>query len=110
MILSGLTMNFMLYENDYGLAIARLYCRFSPQRNVVKSSLKTFPKVIEGLGKLFSLHLIFAHILSSKCVVYSNYDVLLVCVHAKDHGDHRVFKIYIYKDCFWFFHSNVERT
>ena len=28
MILSGLTMNFMLYEKDYGLAIARLHCHF----------------------------------------------------------------------------------
>ena len=26
MLLSGLTMNFMLYEKDHGLAIARLYC------------------------------------------------------------------------------------
>ena len=58
MILSGLIMNFMLYEKDYGLAIARLYCRFSLQMNVVKSSFElkqnTFPKVIERLEKLFS--------------------------------------------------------
>ena len=27
----------------------------------------------------------------SNCVVYSNCDVLLVCVHAKNHGEHRVF-------------------
>ena len=28
----------------------------------------------------------------SKCVVYSNCDVLLFCAHAKDHGEHMVFK------------------
>ena len=39
MTLSGLTMNFMLYEKDYGLALARLYCRFNLQMKVVKSSL-----------------------------------------------------------------------
>ena len=39
MVLSGLTMNFMLYEKDYGLVIARHYCRFNFQMKVVKSSL-----------------------------------------------------------------------
>ena len=39
MILSGLTMNFTLCEKDYGLAIARLYCRLNLQMKVVKSSL-----------------------------------------------------------------------
>ena len=38
MILSGLTMNFMLYEKDYGLAIARLHCHFNLPMNVVKLS------------------------------------------------------------------------
>ena len=30
----------------------------------------------------------------SKRVVYSNSDVLLVCAHTKDHGEHRVFNVY----------------
>ena len=46
MVLCGLTMNFMLYENDFGLAIARLYCRFSLQMNVVMSWLSTRTKDI----------------------------------------------------------------
>ena len=33
MILSGLTMNFILYENDYGLAIARLCIAVSTWRS-----------------------------------------------------------------------------
>ena len=62
MILSGLTMNLILYEKDYGLAIATLALSFQPshERNEVialNSNKKTFPKVIEELGKLFSLEL-----------------------------------------------------
>ena len=26
-----------------------------------------------------------------RCIAYSNCDVLLVCAHAKDHGEHRAF-------------------
>ena len=82
MILSGLPMNFILYEKDYGLAIARLH---NERYEVIAlNSNKRHSQTPESYP--------FPYILWSKCVVYSNCDVLLVCAHTKDLGEHRVFK------------------
>ena len=74
MILSGLTMNFMLYEKDYGLAIARLYRRFNLQMKVVKSSLRTqtkeLPKSNLRIREAFLLRAIYVPIFCGQSVLF----------------------------------------
>ena len=45
MILSGLTMNFMLYEKDYGLAIANV----AESRRICFSECLAFARVLKAL-------------------------------------------------------------
>ena len=93
-ILSGLTMNFMLYEKDYGLAIARLSCQPSNgscEVIALNSNKRLSQDLLKDKGAFSPCSYLFPHILWAKCVVYSNCDVLLVCAHTKDHGENTVF-------------------
>ena len=49
-------------------------------------------------GALFVGAIFVFIILCWNYVVYNHYDVLLVCTHAKDHGEHMVFKERNFKD------------
>ena len=95
MIYCSFTVTFIQYKNDFGLAVAMLYCI------VLTISAETcygWPslKIIEGSGKLCSSYV--TDIVCSKYFVFDHCDFEMVPwlashTRTKDQGDQRVFNV-----------------
>ena len=100
MILSGLTINFMLYENEFGLAISRLCHLFNFQINFMSLLLTQTKDILENNRTIREESFLpsYKYVVKVRCL--RSVDVLLVCAHTKDHVErYMAFEHYPSKYC-----------